>query len=391
MKDYNILGINVRGLIAVLIGFIFFLISFRAPGINHTALDYSVPPMVAAVQNYSLVVVVLLLALIITLFVAKNKKFVPRYFSSAILNFFIFQEILAFTDLYYDGDIVQFLVATIFNLFLLFSFGYVVKDLYSEPERLHHFFHMMFIGIFGFIVVNVILYVGDFANVVWKGRFFGATSQPNFIGMCGGSCAVFALALMLNAADKTRRTLYIAGLILGLLVCFWSGSRSSLISCLAGISLIVFLAVRKGRHRFVIVAIMIFLSALIFTFFDASSLDYTDRGNTRENTWKELADVAFQLPIVGVGSKQIATTNSYLYSIAATGLIGSFFFFRSLLKVIQRFRRGEGSIFRFGQTGKFIFAGLACFLFCGAVFEGFLLDSASIPVFIFWVLASFGR
>jgi O-antigen ligase len=112
-----------------------------------------------------------------------------------------------------------------------------------------------------------------------------------------------------------------------------------------------------------------------------SSLDYEGRGNTREGTWKTMSDAALELPIFGIG-KSGASSNSYLFAIVASGIIGFLFLMASIVGYIKRLVSSKI------ENNRYIplFCMITAALFFAAIFEGFLLDQVGLPVFAYWLL-----
>ena len=112
-----------------------------------------------------------------------------------------------------------------------------------------------------------------------------------------------------------------------------------------------------------------------------SSLDYEGRGNTREGTWKSMSDAALELPIFGIG-KSGASSNSYLFAVVASGLLGFLFLISSIIGHIKRLATSRMANNRYVP----LFCMITAALFFAAIFEGFLLDQVGLPVFAYWLV-----
>ncbi len=389
----KILGIKGVSIFTFVNALLFFLISFRAPGVSKVALTYAAPPIVGAVQSLSLYVCLVLLAVSALLYFAVGNKTLSKSVNAAFLSFVIFHTILIVTDFYVSGNLLDFLVHLVFILTIYLYFGFIVKDFFLNKLYVRDYIFSIYYGIFAFVLVNFVLEVGDLGNLTWKGRFHGVTAQPNFIGVCCGLCTVFSLSLLASKKElsKFQKALLFSGAAMGGYLCLASGSRSAMLAIVVSGLLLAFYGLKSDFSRYLIVLLGVCLGVFVLfnyeMFTDTSSIDYTSRGNTREETWKELYDKAMTLPIFGFGSTSSATTNSYLFAIVATGLLGGFFFFRTLyLFFLESFKTMKRLINVKYLTYPLI--SLSVYLLVVAMFEGFMLDSASIPVFSFWFLLS---
>lgn len=393
MKKTKVVDYRFGSGLALFTGILFFLVSFRAPDILSNAPTYAVPGTIEMIQQYSLIIVVVGIFLMSIWWYSKFERFSLRSVSHGIVYYLIFRQILVLTDFYYQTDVQAFIIDFAFNFALFFYFGFIIKGLkfYSSSGR--SFLHIAFWGIVAFIALNAALHLAGMGSMIWNRRFFGLTANPNFIGMASGVCVVFSFALLSERQTFWHKLLCLIGFVSGALVCFMSDSRGAMGAALAGCLLITVLSAKRAITGIVIVFLIGSAAFFLLSLVDINSIIFAHRGNTREQVWEYLYVVARGLPFFGLGSNLPATTNSYLYAIAATGLLGGFFFFMSLIYVFRR----SVSIVPLLKSSRInpipikIYIGLSTFLIGGALFEGFMLDSASIPVFTYWFLLAYGK
>lgn len=123
---------------------------------------------------------------------------------------------------------------------------------------------------------------------------------------------------------------------------------------------------------------------MIFINVDVTTVDQSGRGNTRLETWTELYEGVAELPFFCKG-RVGSTANLYLFAIVSAGLFGSFFFFAAIFKSLKIFFLNIS--IKKGFEGVAL-GGLLFTVLFTALLEGYLLESASISVFTFWLILS---
>ncbi|WP_456313309.1 O-antigen ligase family protein [Pseudomonas shirazensis] len=351
-----------------LLAIIFFLASFRGdPGAGE-ALTYKVPFYISFVQKVSIYIVILIMTL--SLLFDKNKFKYQSYYKQAIF-FFIFFLILILSGSNYEEAFYRL-------IFSIITFLYFVKIV----SRLDLQYVLLFVcyAAFAFSLVNFLCYF-LLPSTIWNGRLFGVTSHPNFTGVAACVSSIFSFYFLINAKWKLK-VLYLFMFSTGIAVCIFSGSRNSIISFVFSFLVYLFIKTKGIAPRVMLVLVsFLFILLLLNIDFSMSSLDYEGRGNTREGTWKSMSEAALELPIFGIG-KSGASSNSYLFAIVASGLVGFLFLISSIIGYIKRLASSKMA------NNKYIplFCMITAALFFAAIFEGFLLDQVGIPVFAYWLL-----
>jgi hypothetical protein len=365
---------------------ILFLVSFKAPNVSKLALDYFVPSYVKLLQGLSsAMVLVLMIAAMIISFPVRRKK--RNTITNGIYYYFTFQVILIMTGYFNGMELAEFLQRIAFITISFFYFSSVVSALSWDISKKQNVPQAIFYGSMVFCSINLVIYLASIGNVMWKGRLFGVTGHPNFLGISAAICFTISSCLFYYEKDKLKKAIFLLGIVVGLWVCILTGSRTSIISSLAALSVFSINQLPNIYVKVILTCLSVLLAIFLFSTVDREQVDYAGRGNTREQTWKELYLEAAELPIFGKG-RVGATTNSYLFAIVAGGVLGAIFFFISLAQAstiyFQHFRGSASFYINICRATLII-------LLVGSIFEGFLLDSIGMPVFLYWTILSRSR
>jgi O-antigen ligase len=351
-----------------LLGIIFFLASFRGDPGSGEALTYKVPSYIAFVQKVSIYIVILIM--MVSLLFDKNKFRYQSYYKESIF-FFIFFVILVLSGQNYDELFYRLIFSTI-------TFLYFLKIV----SRLELRYVVLFVCFAAFIFtsVNFLCYF-LLPTTIWNGRLFGVTSHPNFTGVAACISAIFSIYFLINVRWKLK-LLYLFMFCIAIAVCVFSGSRNSIISFVFSFLVYLFIKTKGFAPKVMLVLVsLLFILLLLNIDFSVSSLDYEGRGNTREGTWKTMSDAALELPIFGIG-KSGASSNSYLFAIVSSGILGFLFLISSIIGYIKRLLTSKIA----NNTYVPLFCMLIAALLFAAIFEGFLLDQVGLPIFTYWLL-----
>lgn len=368
--------ITIYFLMAVMV----FFASFRAPNAEAEALSYSVPGYIGMLQNLSLLIVMVcaMIALFLT-FVYRKTGHTAR--PNLLIYYYVFHLVVLACDLANSGTLEDFLTRVVFATVVFLFFYYVVSPLPFYAADRYHVLNAYFLGSLLFLLLNLGLHLTGVASLIWKGRFFGLTTHPNFIGLCGAVTAALSFALFYGEKSGIGRVLYVIGLLAGLWVCILSGSRTSLLGSAASIVTVLFFSVKDYSLKPLLILLILLGSILAISYVDLQSLDYANRGNTREETWASMYQEASQLPFFGRG-RSGATTNAYLFAVVAGGVFGAFFFFRTIFSAIGAFfSRNLGT-----HYSAVIRCSIVALILVTSMLEGYLLDAAGIPVFTYWMI-----
>ncbi|MEH6307509.1 hypothetical protein RYH73_17800 [Olivibacter sp. CPCC 100613] len=376
---------NKERVLLIICSLIFILASFRTGTSGDDAVDYFVPAYVALVQKLSLLLVGALMLVSIFINLSRTDRSGDIGIPVGLVCYFVFQLIIVLTDFLYKSDLQDFFVRVGFIILTFFYFFYVLRSLplYSSVNKgvLVYFFY----GAIVFVAINVFLALYPGANVVWKGRLFGVTAHPNFLGMCTAIAWIVSFALFMEGKTLKIKMFFLIAMLLSIYGSILTGSRTSLLSGTIGVTFISSYTMKNSSFKPVFVLGTLIFGLFLYANLTLSSLDFAGRGNTREGTWGSMLEQASELPLFGYG-KVGATTNAFLFSIVATGIFGTIFFFRSLLELIRLF---FAKLPQYNNMIVNLFRGLAVFFLISSTFEGYLLDSVSMPVFTYWLLLTY--
>ncbi|GEM_PF-2001307 len=357
-----------------------FFASFRAPDAEAMALSYSVPSYIRILQNFSLPIVLscATIALYISL-VHRSTVNAPR--SKLLIFYYIFHLIVLGSNLANAGTFDDFITRAVFTTVIFLFFYYVISPLPFYDSSRYNVLNAFFLGAYLFLFLNIFLYQAGLGSLSWKGRLLGLTTHPNFIGMCGAVTTGFSFGLFYREKSWVAKAVYLSGVILGVWICLLSVSRTSMLGAAVSIVIILLFSLKNNSLKPLIILLIGLGSILAVSYVDVQSLDYANRGNTREETWASMYEQASKLPFFGSG-RVGATTNAYLFAIVAGGLFGSFFFFRTIIASIAVFFTKH--IARYDH--KIILCAIIGLILITSMMEGYLLDVAGIPVFTYWMI-----
>jgi len=360
---------------------IVFLSSFRGPD-PEVALDYAIPGYLQMIQNLSVpMILTLMLFSIFLMFNEKDKEDSHEY-SPNILYFFIFQVIILLTEFFKQNNLQDFLIRLLFSTVTFFYFFKVVGKLPLHKKNEFSVMGAFFWGAFIFIGVNIFLHVTRIGTVVWKGRLFGLTAHPNFLGICAAIETVLSFIFLRGEKNWKRKPIYIFAFTLGAYACLLTMSRTAMLGITAAMLAFFFVAMKNSSFKPFFMLLIALGILLLVANLTMQSLDYADRGNTREETWRELYEDVSELPIIGKG-RTGASTNAYMFAIVAGGLVGAFFFYRSLFgAMVSAFR----DLLNPDNFKRLAYLSILTLVLVTSIFEGYLLDTVSIPSFTYWML-----
>ncbi|MCC6321830.1 MAG: O-antigen ligase family protein [Phycisphaerales bacterium] len=157
-----------------------------------------------------------------------------------------------------------------------------------------------------------------------RGRFWGMHSNAQGAALIVAPFAVVALWLMLNDRARRMKVLWIGLVGINLLFLGWTGSRTGLLTLVAGAVFVLYRRVGKVVIFLPVAAVVtVVLSALSDELQIANNLErLTSTENTREGVWNRQLQVIMESPLVGVGWKETgASESSYLAGWASYGAL----------------------------------------------------------------------
>ena len=206
-------------------------------------------------------------------------------------------------------------------------------------------------------------------------RMYALSDHPNFLGIIASIGALLLANNLLSRWQKFsilsdwRKLSKLALLLISLWIIVQSGSRTSLLVFLLGFFILI--PIRFSA----IFAIPLVLPVL---WLNIDSINTTDSGlrilsteNNRIFAWDSMISIFFSNPLFGVGMRSVGySENSYLWIASSSGLLGLTGLIALLTLTILNKR-------------NFQILAIVIPLYFGALFEGYFLDSFSIPLILF--------
>jgi len=233
------------------------------------------------------------------------------------------------------------------------------------------------------------------AAVVWNTRFQGIAGHPNHAGLLLAICGIVGVGLAVIAERKAIRVLYAIGALIMLLLIYWTASRTAVVVFVVGVTALIL----ERRRAVVIIALMMaavcgtILSGMFMQAPDSmEDIRVVSTQNTRLEVWENLWTTFTKNVGIGAGETVVGSESSVLLILARTGLVGGIPFAIScwlMLREAYRMlgcREGEKRVTDPRIAGAIIIAVLA-----GGVFEGYLKDEFSFPIYTVYLLLVSGK
>ena len=353
--------------------------------------DLSIHPTLSLIKEHS--IYFLLIATILGLFIfAKNVNFSLRITSASV-----FVLILAFAPIlrasYLDTAIIHKFIQAFSLTFFIVLVGWRITSSHGAlalKQELSNAFYWL----------SVILITANFLNMAFghgfapnNSRLFGTTTHPNFLGVQLAICNI-AISSRVFELSFSQWKQYIAQAMLllsGLFMLLLTGSRTGFLVMLVGISTL-WLARKGFRVSFLtILALTILVATFVFfaIYADADSTFYRGENgvNTRSSAWSSMLDLIKERPWIGHGRFIGQSENSFLRSMIAFGIPYGLLLFATIIYSLVRLYRLSWKYRTEHTSPEHLHFSLLTALITGAVFEGYLIDSWSLPRLTFIILA----
>jgi O-antigen ligase len=281
-------------------------------------------------------------------------------------------------------------VALSFFISVLFSFYFIFVLKLNRTDYLQIIIMPPLLAGGLFVLINIALYIIDRNAVISDfGRMFGTTEHPNFLGVTSALILLLVHQQVLILTKLKTNALHYKFVLLyviyggAVVLVFLSGSRTALSIVLTGYFLFILLGNKKLRSFLILLfafLVSYYLQASVFFEQDTENIRILSSVNTREGAWDAMYEIFYNNPFFGVGIKNIGySENSILRALAGAGLIGSLvFIFIHVIAIRFAFLQCIYLKNIHSNFTPIIFA-----IIVGSIFEGYLIDSNSFPVFLF--------
>lgn len=256
-------------------------------------------------------------------------------------------------------------------------------------------------------ICNFIFYETGHITEVYQrtGVFGGISGATNMLGVIGGISFLFVCTLLVSFWKKFKFLflgIVIIGAILSFAVLLLSASRTSLLSVLAALSVILIRIYTKKKAKLLVVLFSLscyfLFSPLMDTYGkgilwkqrgDMQSLNYV----SRESLWKQRADEFCSSPVLGIGfantnyptkyslkTGRIESGTGYGSILAQTGILGFVCFCFIIIPNMLFLWRSRQSYL------TVLLLALSLFFLINSVGEGYITTVGSSLCFYFWLI-----
>jgi len=352
--------------------------------------ELSIHPAISFLKSSSYVL--LIMAGIIGFFIIIRTKHLSIRISSASTILLALTLVSGMRATYFDMNAAfKLFQAFALTLFIILVGGRLTSDcgITQIKQKLANAF---FIFSATFIVINAMNVAFGYGFAPNNPRFFGTATHPNFIGSQLAICNIIVAARIISS-NFARFRQYIASIILlsgGIPALLLTGSRTAFLMFIVGTS-VLWLSKRKFKvDIWLLAALLTFFSLLMFVIFqaDIDSAFYRGEGgtNTRSDVWISMINLIIDNPWFGYGYFIENSENSYLRSMIAFGIpFGIALSSVVLLCTVKLFKLSWNNR-KFPDKPEHLFFALMLALLMGGIFEGFLIDSWSLPKLTFILL-----
>ena len=345
--------------------------------------EMTVHPIIALFKEYSILFLVAsgaIGAIILTMY----KSWSFRTSNAAILiSILIFFPILR--SVYFDAEAAQKLFQAFTLTFFVLVVGWRIAATYGPAalkRDLANAFYWFSIILVAGNAVNAALGHGFAPN---NPRLFGTSAHPNFLGVQLAICNIVIATKIVEFSFSRwkQHVIPIFILAVGLIALLLTGSRTGFLVMAAGMSTL-WLTKRKFRIDIWLIILVLILGVFfIFLLFNADTGSSFYRGqdgaNTRSEAWDSMLALIKQNPWNGTGYFTGYSENSYLRSMVAFGIPYGIFLIIALIYIEIILLRLSWKCRNAPTSPEHLYLSLMTAIMLGGFFEGYLIDSWSVP------------
>lgn len=362
------------------------------PGLSSELETVTYSGLIAYLRDYSQYIGALGLSLLLYVY-ARQPKLKTLDITYPAIWFLIFKSLITLRLI----STPEFGLGQLVSLISIFLLYFIISARDGTPNC-EKYYKSIINGMYYLAVIilllNFYLYLFEYTNTSWKGRFVGVFHHPNFAGVNFAICASIIFSYNNTHNKDINKISTITSGILIVLSAFLvmaSGSRTGILGF--GAALLGYLYIQKYLKArtilfmaFIGMILLISLDSIIELF--ASYIPGIDRilqaGNTRDGVWTSMWADFISNPLFGAGSSVKDTAGSYLRVLAIGGVIAGLPLLICILLCVARILRNRKH-FKFRDAWL---PGLLCILIT-SITEGYLADALSLGLiyFVFIVFA----
>lgn len=286
-----------------------------------------------------------------------------------------------------QGNAAEGAVSFAFTLATILPAALVIPTLLRRKYDFHGLARMLLwthVLWLGLVVVQFVVNPNHL-RVEASGRFYGLTANPQHAAAYLSIVICTSVWLILNETHSRYRPLWIVLVGIDAILLGWTGSRTGLLMCLTGGSIVLLTRVGRSILLLPILAIAVFVAAELAAQMNIGlGLErLVSTENTRMEAWLRLIGSALRNPLVGVGTDDaLASENSYLYGFASYGMgmvvLMALLIALSVKRAADLYRH-RGLMGPLRPVMDIVIAFYAMY-FIGALFEGYIVQRVGVPL-----------
>jgi hypothetical protein len=306
-----------------------------------------------------------------------------RLILAATWAFFAFEVLFSFRVLV-GGQRERAIFGLMIYVLTLSTLAVGIARWLQDVTDVHRLLRGIAFGAGLFVLGTAMQLLRDRSQVIWQGRLFGVTGNPQHFAL---AAALFLGPLCYLVVQRTEPVLWrvFSGAVAGVLVIFliWTGSRTG--ALMAAVQFLLLFRLRLGRLAALAIVVGIFVLLGLQWFSEgldsASRLVSTE--NTRRLIWQELLEEFARHPILGAMGQELGGGESSYLTVAARlglfGLIPLAVTFTLAVAGAFQLRRVKRHLANYKLLADMVTASMGC-LAVGALFEAYLIGMISVAV-----------
>jgi hypothetical protein len=306
-----------------------------------------------------------------------------------VVLFFVFELVLT-TRMILAGVVDRGLLSLIIYPLLFLSLGWGLSKWVQTVEDAHRALRaVMFAGVL-FVAGSSYQFAINRTTVLSGMRFQGTTGNPQSAGMLIALTLPASLYFVGRSSEiKINRVM--SGVAAGFMaiLLLWTGSRTGILMAATGIAITFRSRIGKFLGVLIFVGVFVFLALQVYDDATTSMVGMLARGDTRTRIWTAMWQDFLANPAMGSMQGGFGVgENSYLSTASSAGLFGLIPLFAFVAATTFACLKLNFSRRLLGQEKPLadaVLGGLISVL-VGGIFEGHLLGTLTISVFVIYIM-----